>query len=146
MYVRPGASNVIPGEVRLTCEVRHASEETCVQALAEIRARSEAICDERGTTLGWHPARGYLSTQMDDRLHRLLSESIEAEGIRAVSLLSGAGHDAVNISQIAPVSMLFVRCEGGISHNPAESVDVADVEAAIRVMTRFLERLASSSS
>lgn len=144
LSVKPGASNVIPGEVRLTCEVRHAAIETCAQALAGIRGRAEAICLERGTTLGWEEARGYLPTGMDARLQGLLAESIESEGFRPVSLVSGAGHDAVNISQIAPVSMLFVRCEGGISHNPAESIAGEDVEVAIRVMARFLEALAAA--
>jgi allantoate deiminase len=146
LSVKPGASNVIPGEVRLTCEVRHASIETCVRALAEIRGRADAICVERGTSLGWEEARGYLPTEMDARLQGLLATSIEAEGYRAVSLVSGAGHDAVNISQIAPVSMLFVRCKDGISHNPAESITAVDAEAAIRVMARFLDALAASSS
>jgi allantoate deiminase len=58
-----------------------------------------------------------------------------------VRLPSGAGHDAVMISSIAPVAMLFVRCAGGISHNPAESVTVEDVAAAIEATTRFLELL-----
>jgi allantoate deiminase len=143
LSVKPGASNVIPGEVRLTCEVRHASIEACAQALAEIRARAEAICLQRGTTLGWEEARGYLPTGMDARLQGLLAEAIEAEDIRTVFLVSGAGHDAVTISQIAPVSMLFVRCKDGISHNPAESITVDDAEVAIRVMARFLEAVAS---
>ena len=144
LTVKPGASNVIPGEVRMSCEVRHASIETCARALAEIRARADAICRERGSSLGWEDARGYLPTEMDARLRHLLSASIEAEGQRAISLVSGAGHDAVNISQIASVSMLFVRCKDGVSHHPAESIAVGDVEVAIRVMARFLEALAAS--
>ncbi|MBV9817286.1 MAG: M20/M25/M40 family metallo-hydrolase, partial [Solirubrobacterales bacterium] len=53
----------------------------------------------------------------------------------------GAGHDAVMLSRIAPIAMLFVRCAGGVSHNPAESVTVEDVAAAIEATTRFLELL-----
>ena len=52
--------------------------------------------------------------------------------------MSGAGHDAAMISSVAPVAMLFVRCAGGVSHDPAESVAVADVAAAIDVLDRFL--------
>jgi allantoate deiminase len=55
---------------------------------------------------------------------------------------SGAGHDAMAIAAIAPVAMLFIRCAGGISHNPAESVTAEDVECAGRVMMTFLDRLA----
>lgn len=141
LYVRPGASNVVPGEVRLACEVRHASEETCVEALAGIRQRIEEICERRGTALLWEPTAGYRGTAMDERLRASLGDAISAEGYRPVELTSGAGHDAINIAQIAPVSMLFVRCKDGISHNPAESITAADADVAIRVMTRFLQAL-----
>jgi allantoate deiminase len=141
LYVRPGASNVVPGEVRLACEVRHASEETCVEALAGIRQRIEEICERRDTALLWEPTAGYRGTAMDERLRGVLRDAISAEGYRTVELTSGAGHDAINIAQIAPVSMLFVRCKDGISHNPAESITASDADVAIRVMTRFLETL-----
>ncbi len=59
---------------------------------------------------------------------------------------SGAGHDAVIISQIAPTSMLFLRCKGGISHHPDESIDVKDVEVALRVMYHFIENLSRTLS
>ena len=57
-------------------------------------------------------------------------------------MTSGAGHDAVVISSLAGIAMLFVRCKGGISHNPAESVAAADVAVAIDVVSQFLELLA----
>src|SRR5690606_7968043 len=144
LYVRPGASNVVPGEVRLACEVRHASEETCVQALAEIRTRIQETCERRGTTLVWEPTAGYRGTAMDEGLRARLRDAIAAEGYRPLELTSGAGHDAINIARIAPVSMLFVRCKDGISHNPAESITAADAEAAVRVMVRLLDGLVSS--
>jgi acetylornithine deacetylase/succinyl-diaminopimelate desuccinylase-like protein len=57
-------------------------------------------------------------------------------------LTSGAGHDAVVMSSITDVALLFVRCKGGISHNPAESVMIDDVAVSIDVLSRFLELLA----
>lgn len=144
LEVRPGATNVIPGAVRLTCEVRHASGEVCAEAIRAVRAQLEAICDTRETSYSWRDIAGYSATPCDPALVRLLSEAVEAEGVRPLRLASGAGHDAVNVGQIAPVSMLFVRCKEGISHNPAESVDVADVEAAIRVMATFLDRVGAA--
>ena len=57
-------------------------------------------------------------------------------------LASGAGHDAVALSELTGVAMLFVRCAGGVSHHPAESVDVADVAVALDVLDGFLRRLA----
>ena len=67
--------------------------------------------------------------------------AVAASGHPVVRLSSGAGHDAVMLSAIAPIALLFVRCAGGISHNPAESVTVEDVAAAIDATTRFLERV-----
>jgi len=58
-----------------------------------------------------------------------------------LSLPSGAGHDGVTLSELTNITMLFVRCHGGISHNPAESVTVEDVEVAINVLERFLSLL-----
>ena len=62
---------------------------------------------------------------------------------RVIGLPSGAGHDAAVLAEITPAAMLFVRCKGGISHHPAESVNVHDVEVALSVMTDFLVLLAS---
>jgi acetylornithine deacetylase/succinyl-diaminopimelate desuccinylase-like protein len=64
---------------------------------------------------------------------------VVASGNPVVRLASGAGHDAAMLATIAPVAMLFVRCAGGVSHNPAESVTVEDVAAAIDATTRFFE-------
>jgi allantoate deiminase len=68
----------------------------------------------------------------------LVAKAIEAEGLEVVQLASGAGHDAVPMSALTDVAMLFVRCKGGISHNPAEAVDVTDVDAGARVLLRFI--------
>jgi allantoate deiminase len=68
-----------------------------------------------------------------------VAEAVAASGHRVVRLASGAGHDAVMISRIAPIAMLFVRCAGGVSHHPAESVTAEDVAAAIEASSRFLE-------
>jgi acetylornithine deacetylase/succinyl-diaminopimelate desuccinylase-like protein len=71
----------------------------------------------------------------------LLRQAIGEGG--AVEVSSGAGHDGVYMSEITDIGMLFVRCKGGVSHNPAESVDEADVAVAIDVLARFLELLAT---
>jgi allantoate deiminase len=67
-----------------------------------------------------------------------LEQAIEAEGYHVLALPSGAGHDAAVLSELTAIAMLFVRCRGGISHNPAESVKQEDVTVALAVMERFL--------
>lgn len=143
LAVSPGASNVIPGAVEATLDLRHADAAVRGRAYAAIQARSREIAQRRGVEIGWTTVAGYEATPSDPRLMRLLAAAIAAEGVRPRELTSGAGHDAISLATIAPVVMLFVRCEGGISHNPAEAVDVADVAVAIRVLDGFLRRVAA---
>jgi acetylornithine deacetylase/succinyl-diaminopimelate desuccinylase-like protein len=71
----------------------------------------------------------------------LLGECVERAGVPQFRLPSGAGHDAMIIGRITEAAMLFVRCgNGGISHNPRETVSVADVELAAQVFLDFLHR------
>jgi acetylornithine deacetylase/succinyl-diaminopimelate desuccinylase-like protein len=82
------------------------------------------------------------SAQCAPRLISLFARAVEATGAHVVQLVSGAGHDAVPMASLTDVGMLFVRCEGGISHNPAEAVTSEDVAVSIDVLGRFLDVLA----
>ena len=82
---------------------------------------------------------------MDPGLSALLAQALEAEGYPAAPLVSGAGHDAMLVGEIWPAAMLFVRSPGGLSHHPDEAVLPGDVEAALKVGTRFLHLLAAQS-
>ncbi len=140
--VEPGARNVIPGRVVLSLDVRHASDSVRESVLTELRERAGAIAGARGVDVEWQVGTGVGAVDTSAGLTELLAEAVAAAGHPVVRLPSGAGHDAVMISRIAPIAMLFVRCAGGVSHNPAESVTVEDVAAAIDATTRFLELLA----
>jgi allantoate deiminase len=80
---------------------------------------------------------------MDERLTSFLVDAIEAAGMPPEQMPSGAGHDAMVMAARLPTAMLFLRSPGGISHHPAESVHEEDVEAALQVGRKFLERLAA---
>jgi allantoate deiminase len=137
----PGVGNVIPGRATLSLDLRHAEDPVRIHAGAELRRRANAVAVSRGLALEWRThetAAVSLSPELTERL----SEAVAATGQPVVRLPSGAGHDAAIVSTIAPVAMLFVRCAGGVSHNPAESVTVHDVAAAIDASTRFLEHVA----
>lgn len=71
--------------------------------------------------------------------HRADGRALRAEGLRDFRLPSGAGHDGQAIQAIADIGMLFIRCEKGISHNPAEAITAEDAEAGARVLLRFIE-------
>ena len=139
LEVRDGASNVIPGRVNLTLDVRHAADSARESVVARLRERAGAISDRRRCALHSEVVQEAPTVSCSGELTELVAEAVSASGHRVVRLSSGAGHDAVMLSRIAPVAMLFVRCAGGISHNPAESVTVEDVAAAIDATTRFLE-------
>ena len=139
--VEPGARNVIPGRVVLSLDVRHPSDSVRESVLARLRERADAIASARDVEFEWRVGKGTRTVATSSALTELLAEAVAASGHSVVRLPSGAGHDAAMVSTIAPIAMLFVRCAGGISHNPDESVTVDDVAAAIDATTRFLELL-----
>lgn len=137
--VEPGVRNVIPGRVVLSLDVRHASDPVRESVLARLRELAGAIAEARGVEFEWQVGNGTRAVDTSAALAEKVAEAVAASGHPVVRLASGAGHDAVMLSTIAPIAMLFVRCAGGVSHNPAESVTVEDVAAAIEATTRFLE-------
>jgi len=138
LTVLPGASNVIPGQVEASLDLRHPNEKLRAIAAQRIEDELAAIGKRRDVDTLWREVQGYPTVECDLDLMSRLIDAIADEGFEPVQLASGAGHDAVALSEITPVSMLFVRCQGGISHNPAESITVEDVDVAIRVLDRFM--------
>jgi allantoate deiminase len=142
LRVQPGASNVIPGAVELTLDVRSGEDDRRERALEDVRRAAKEVAEGRGLEVEWTVAQETGSVACLPELTRVMAEAVEAAGYPVRFLPSGAGHDAVPMSFLTPVAMLFVRCAGGISHNPAESVNQEDVAVAVDVLTRFVERLA----
>lgn len=143
LEVAPGASNVIPGHTALTLDVRDQNDGRRLAAVKSLHTKARAIARRRGLKLTWTPVQQTAAVQCDRKLTRMLSGSVARRGLKVLKLPSGAGHDAAALSAICPVAMLFVRCKGGISHNPAESVRTPDVAAAIGVLADFIQTLAT---
>jgi allantoate deiminase len=144
LSVYPGASNVIPGEVALSLDLRHPDEGVRVESTRQILERAREIAARRGVATRAEQMSENSSVPCSPRLLALLAKAVEAEGITPAHLASGAGHDGVPMSALTDVAMLFVRCKGGISHNPAELVTTEDVSLSIAVLSRFLELLAKA--
>jgi allantoate deiminase len=72
----------------------------------------------------------------------IFADAIASLGYEPFRLVSGAGHDALSMAKLCPAAMLFVRCRGGISHNPAEFASEADMGLGVAALVRFVERLA----
>jgi allantoate deiminase len=138
LEVAPGASNVIAGEAEVSLDLRHPDRDVRDRAIEKLRSLAADIAKRRGLDVQWIDMPSFQETPCDPALTGLLREAIQAEGFEPIGLFSGAGHDAITMSRIAPVTMMFVRCKDGISHNPAESIVVSDVEVAMRVLNRLL--------
>jgi allantoate deiminase len=144
LTVHPGASNVIPGEVAVSLDVRHPDELTRIESTRQLVERAHEIASRRGVESTAELLSDNSSVPCSANLQSLLTRAVEACGLTPVHLASGAGHDAVPMSSITEAAMLFVRCKGGISHNPAESVTKEDVAVSIDVLERFLDLLAKA--
>jgi allantoate deiminase len=134
----PGAINVIPAKAIFSVDLRAPEDELKHRARATIEARLRVVAGERGLGLAFTPLDEAQATSCDPTLMTELSEALARRGHRVFALPSGAGHDAMAMARLCPVGMLFLRCAGGISHNPAERITVEDAQAAIEVMLDFL--------
>jgi allantoate deiminase len=141
LHIPYSASNVIPGQVVHSLDLRSPDATQLAAAYASLQAQAEAIATRRGLGLAWQLVQYTAPVACDLGLNRLLGQAIAACGHEVVGLVSGAGHDAVPASAVAPATMAFIRCYKGISHNPLENVEAADVAAALEVAERFLVEL-----
>jgi allantoate deiminase len=144
LEVAPGASNVIPSTVSLTLDVRDRNDSRRLAAVRSLKIKANAIAKRRGLKIIWTLVQQTAAVQCDKTLMRIFSKCIAQRGLKVLKLPSGAGHDAAALSAICPVAILFIRCKGGISHNPAESLKTADTRAAIEVLTDFIQTLAKA--
>jgi allantoate deiminase len=141
----PGATNVIPGEVNLTLDVRHADDKVRDKACAKLLEIARRGAAKRGVRIKWEQVHSAPSVRCDGNLSAILERAVKQRQGKSIVLPSGAGHDAAAMSAIAPVAMLFVRCKGGISHHPAESASEKDVRVAIEVMNDFIAELSKGA-
>jgi allantoate deiminase len=139
LEAKPGAINVIPGEVMFTVDVRAPKDSLREDAIAQIRSEIERIGRARKLDVQIEHLQDFGVTACAPRLIEQMERAVAAEGIRVRRLPSGAGHDGMALGAIAEICMLFVRCKGGISHSPLESITREDAAAGARVLQRFIE-------
>lgn len=137
----PGAVNVIPGEVALTLDIRGPNDPPLDALLTILLTRAQEIAARRGLQFNAEEFYRIAATACDGGLQKILREAVSEVQGRSLTLPSGAGHDAIAIAERWPSGMLFVRCKGGISHHPAESVAAVDVALAIAAYSRAVSAL-----
>lgn len=142
LTVENGAPNVVPGHVIMTVDIRAVTPGVRENAARQILEALEAISLKRNITLSVEQVQDLQGALCDEALNAILRKAIiDTMGYTPPVLLSQAGHDAMIMAHLAPMTMLFIRCAGGISHNPAESVENDDVEAAHRTLVSFITRV-----
>jgi allantoate deiminase len=136
---KPGAINVIPGEVMFTVDVRAPQDPLREEAVAAIRAKIEEV--SRGRKLGCEieDLQHFGVTACAPRLIAQMERAVASQGFPVRRLPSGAGHDGMALGAIAEICMLFVRCKGGVSHNPLESITAEDAAAGAKVFFEFIQ-------
>ena len=141
---RPGAVNVIPGSAHFSVDIRSPDDNIRNTAVAELTARFETIAARRGVAFAIHKTYDEPAARCDAGLIETFEAAVAATGLKPLRLSSGAGHDGLAMISLCPIAMLFLRCKGGVSHNPAEAVLTEDVGAALEVLIGFLQRLPAS--
>ena len=143
LEVPGGSVNVIPGACKLSLDIRAADDGVRLAAVDDILAGISAICARRGIEEKLWKIVEAQAAPCAPRLMDALGAAVERAGLPRFDLLSGAGHDAMQMASITEVAMLFTRCgNGGISHNPLETMTADDAELAAQVLLDFLRGLA----
>ena len=135
----PGATNVIPGQVSFTIDMRAPSDMHRKRAVADVVRQIEAIAQRRSLSLQIDVTHENRTAPCAPWLATQIAAAIASEGHSVLELPSGAGHDGMAMIDIADIGMIFVRCRGGISHHPDEHVSLADADAGARVLLRLIE-------
>ena len=140
LAVSPGASNVIAGSTRFSLDIRSPVDRERRCAVSSVEKVMKKIVDRRGLRLAVETTFDADSCRCAPWLMDQLGSAVEAESLAVRHLPSGAGHDGMAMIALTDIAMLFLRCEGGISHNPLEAVNHDDVVKGLRVLQRFIER------
>ena len=139
IHAMPGATNVIPGQVHFTMDLRAPTDTHRKRAVTDIVRQIEAIARRRHLALQVDVTHENRTVPCAPWLKAQVAAAVAAEGYPVFELPSGAGHDGMAMVDIADIAMLFVRCRGGISHHPDEHVELADADAGARVLLRLIE-------
>lgn len=139
--VAPGATNVIPGAVRMRVELRSPDDERLTDMRDEVDRTARACAERHGLDVAlddWHHAP---AVPMDPLVRRATEDALEDAGLPRYTMPSWAGHDAKVLARRLPVGMVFVPSVGGVSHAPDEDTSAADCATAAELLYFAVLRL-----
>jgi len=141
LRVHPNSRNVVPGRVAFSIDMRHPEEAVLAAIDAEMQRRFSAIASEQRLELALERVANTDVVNFHPECVAAVRNAAERLGYAHRDIISGAGHDACYLSRVAPTGMIFVPCEGGLSHNEIENAAAADLAAGCEVLLHaILER------
>ena len=139
--VIPGAMNVIPGAVKLGVDIRSISKVARNAVVTLIKEFINVVCEKRGLSYTIEPIAQDHPVAMHPAMIREIERAVKEAGVEYMTMPSGAGHDAMHWADVVPTGMIFIPCREGISHNPAEFADMADIITGAKVLDTVLRKL-----
>jgi N-carbamoyl-L-amino-acid hydrolase len=147
LTVPNGSTNVVPGRCQFTLDIRATTDPVRDACAADVLAELQAICERRGVAAEVEATMRAAAAPCDPAWQARWAAAVEAAGLPAFRMPSGAGHDAMKLHEAMPQAMLFVRGENaGISHNPLESSTADDIQLAVEAFGHLLETVASEEA
>ena len=140
--VLPNSRNTVPGEVRFSIDVRHPEERVLEKLDEGLRTRLGAIAAEENLEFELTAIWAKPPIEFDTDLVGMVREESERLGYPSMDIVSGAGHDACQVCQVAPTAMIFVPCEDGVSHAESENANPEDLEMGANVLLHAMLRCA----
>ncbi len=145
LAVQPNSRNVVPGEVRMSVDLRSARQATLDAMVDELRRCIAVVQDACRVEIRLQEVVSFAPSEFADELVASVRDAAQRLGHSHLDIVSGAAHDAVYLSRIAPTAMVFVPCEGGISHNELESARPEHLAAGWDVLLHAVLRRAGAS-
>ncbi len=142
MTVLPNSRNTIPGEVRFSVDLRNPDAAVLAEMDVRFRAETESVAAGHGVESEIDEIWDKPPVKFDPACIAAVESAAGELGYRHQQIVSGAGHDACQVCEVVPTSMIFVPCAGGLSHNEAESAEPADLEAGCNVLLQSMLALA----
>ena len=143
LRLHPDLVNVVAAGAILTVDLRNTDEDRLLEAEQRLSADLERIATDEGVDITTRTLARFEPVTFDPEVVDLVAATAEGLGHRVRRLPSGAGHDAQMLARVCPTGMVFVPSVAGISHNPAEHTDAADIAAGADVLLRTLVQLAT---
>ncbi|WP_133471225.1 Zn-dependent hydrolase [Paraglaciecola marina] len=141
--VSPGSRNTVPETLTITVDLRHPNQDTLQKMDAKFRETSEKVCADCNVKFEIKDEWNSPAVAFDEACINAVRSSVTAMELPFEEMFSGAGHDSVYVSKVAPTSMIFIPCEKGISHNEAENAKPEDISAGCQVLLGAVLKLAT---